>query len=224
MAKKQSKLMALKKWLTIPEAAKYLSNMMEEEVSEADILRFALDGHLTLSVNIVNTAYARRGDIVSKDERVFREMELAQIFEEYFEEKDPEVLQAIKKKGNKFKIEKSMNIDDERFINFEDEVKKINGVWDLPMLGCERYEIEHEYQMQTGGPEVTDSYDFEVSAYVQREEGVIYEMRERFNTGKDGELRKASEELNKHNKNIKLFEDNRDFMDPRNFYPPKIRD
>jgi len=69
--------MALKKWLTIPEAAKSLSKLMEEEVSEADILRFALDGHLTLSVNIVNTAYARRGDIVSKDERVFREMELA---------------------------------------------------------------------------------------------------------------------------------------------------
>ncbi len=68
MGKKKSKLMALKKWLTIPDTAKYLSNLMEEEVNGNDILRFALDGHLKLSVNFVNTVKAKRGKVVSKEE------------------------------------------------------------------------------------------------------------------------------------------------------------
>ena len=29
-----------------------------------------------------------------------------------------------------------------------------DGVYDLPMVGSERYDVEHEYQKRTGGPEV----------------------------------------------------------------------
>lgn len=39
------------KWLTVPEAAQHLPIVFGEEVKEADVLRFALDGHLKLSVN-----------------------------------------------------------------------------------------------------------------------------------------------------------------------------
>ncbi|MHB9100341.1 MAG: hypothetical protein ACYC2E_02320 [Sulfuricella sp.] len=45
------KLDKLKKWLTIVDAARYLSIAFDEDVSEADVLRLALDGHLKLSVN-----------------------------------------------------------------------------------------------------------------------------------------------------------------------------
>ena len=38
----------------MPEAARYLSTMFGEEVSEADVLRLALDGHLRLSVLFAN--------------------------------------------------------------------------------------------------------------------------------------------------------------------------
>ena len=34
-------------------------------------------------------------------------------------------------------------------------VTTIEGVWDLPMLGAERLDIEHKYQMLTDGPEIT---------------------------------------------------------------------
>jgi hypothetical protein len=40
----QSKLFKLKKWLTVPEAARHLSTLFEEAVSEADVLRLVLDG------------------------------------------------------------------------------------------------------------------------------------------------------------------------------------
>ena len=75
--KSKIKLMDLKEWLTIPETAKYLSNPMKEEVSETDIFRLLLDGHLKLSVKFVNMAYAMRGKIVSKEEVEYSESELS---------------------------------------------------------------------------------------------------------------------------------------------------
>ena len=44
----------LKEWLTVPDAAKRLSVIFGEEVTEADVLRLALDGHLKLSIYFVN--------------------------------------------------------------------------------------------------------------------------------------------------------------------------
>lgn len=44
------KLLKLKTWLTLPESAKHLSTAFGEEVTEADVLRLALDHKLTLSV------------------------------------------------------------------------------------------------------------------------------------------------------------------------------
>lgn len=57
----KNKLFKLKPWLNIPATAKYLSNLFEEEVSEADVLQFGLDGHLKLSVLFVNDVTAIKG-------------------------------------------------------------------------------------------------------------------------------------------------------------------
>ncbi len=59
-----SKLFKLKEWLTLPETARHLTGICGEEVSEADILRLALDKLLNLSVNFVNTAHATPGEVV----------------------------------------------------------------------------------------------------------------------------------------------------------------
>jgi hypothetical protein len=56
---KSSKLLEYKGWLNLPEVAKYLSGVCEEEVSEADILRFALNGRLKLSVYFIEKIYLR---------------------------------------------------------------------------------------------------------------------------------------------------------------------
>lgn len=55
-----SKLLKLKKWLVLSEAASYLSIFFDEEVTEADIIRFALDGNIYLSLRIVDKFLARQ--------------------------------------------------------------------------------------------------------------------------------------------------------------------
>jgi hypothetical protein len=55
------KLLKLKEWLTVPDAARHLSILFGEDLSEADVLRLGLDGHLTLSVDFVNHAQAQCG-------------------------------------------------------------------------------------------------------------------------------------------------------------------
>lgn len=45
-------LWKLREWLTISQAAEYLSSKIDDDVSEADILRLGLDGQLKLSVNL----------------------------------------------------------------------------------------------------------------------------------------------------------------------------
>ena len=63
-----SKLLKLKDWLTLDDAAKQLTIMFGEPVSKADILRLALDGVLILSINFVNGAKARCGPLVSGEQ------------------------------------------------------------------------------------------------------------------------------------------------------------
>ncbi len=53
-----SKLYDLKKWLTLEETARHLSNVFEEEVTEADVLRLALDGQLKISILMFESANA----------------------------------------------------------------------------------------------------------------------------------------------------------------------
>ncbi|MDD2660280.1 MAG: hypothetical protein PHY54_11485 [Methylococcales bacterium] len=52
------KLLKLKKWLTLPDAAKHLSAVCKNEISEADILHFAIDGDLKLSIRLFRNTTA----------------------------------------------------------------------------------------------------------------------------------------------------------------------
>jgi len=54
-----NKLFKLKKWVTLPEAARYLSLLFGEEVNEAEVLSLALDDNLKLSVNILHGTFAK---------------------------------------------------------------------------------------------------------------------------------------------------------------------
>ena len=65
-----SKLFSLKEWLTLEEAANYLTACLNEPVTQADTIRLAIDGHLTLSVNFVNSVYARCGKAIPNSEHV----------------------------------------------------------------------------------------------------------------------------------------------------------
>jgi hypothetical protein len=128
------KLLKLKEWLTVPDAARHLSILFGEEVSEADVLRLALDGHLTLSVYFANHAKARCGPIVPlKDAKRYALQPL-----------DGQTVHCIK----------GLRISEEDVAELDVSIETLKGIWDLPMLGAERVDVEHSYQMLTGGPAV----------------------------------------------------------------------
>ena len=59
-------LYKLREWLTVPDAAEHLSIAFGEEVTEAEVLHLALDGHLTLSVNFVIPMTGQLGRLVRR--------------------------------------------------------------------------------------------------------------------------------------------------------------
>lgn len=127
------KLFSLKEWITVPEAARHLSLLFEEDVSEAEVLRLGLDGQLKLSLNLVNGAWCLRGPLVSREDA----------------ERDTNSTDKL----GRHPIKGSM-IDDGRVIECGTEVKFVDGVWDLSMLSVERTDIENRYQALTNGPTV----------------------------------------------------------------------
>jgi hypothetical protein len=126
-----SKLYKLKKWLTLQEAINHISIALDEPVTEADIYRFALDKHLTLSVNFVNGTCAYLGQRYSSDKGLGAYLD-------------------------KFSLEEINLLNDFWLPSLDNtQVRSIQGVWDLTLLGSEAIDLEFNYQKLTSGVEVT---------------------------------------------------------------------
>jgi hypothetical protein len=178
-----SKLFKLKEWLTLEEAADYISAAIGEQVLIKDILRLALDKHLILSVDLVNHAYAKKGDIVGPEGVITGGMP-APWFADTLKEiaikngNDPEIAYQ--------EIVLSLSLGDGLFLNRVDGLKSISGVWDLPLWGNEHLDILHKYQQLIDGPEVTlVCID---GTYVRRGD-IAYELQEDFD---DNEFQEGS--------------------------------
>jgi len=133
------KLSKLRQWLTIEEAARHLTLVLDEEVTSADVLRLGREKHLTVSVDFVNGAYAHLGRVCSFPELVaLRGAE------------DTSVTSLISLLG------KTPSQED-RFLSFEGEAVRVSGVWDLSMQGDEAYMVDGMFHELTGGPRVNGS-------------------------------------------------------------------
>jgi hypothetical protein len=141
-----SKLFKLKEWVTISDAARHLSQIVNEPVSEADILQMALDGHLKLSVDFPNRAKARIGRVLP-----FKDVPLLEM--PPLDGKGPSTY-ADGYMLHKLKDGEQLH-GETPFIHFGKEVVTIDGLWDLAMMGNERIDIEFDLQNLIGGPEVT---------------------------------------------------------------------
>ncbi|MGT2476523.1 hypothetical protein [Paraburkholderia terrae] len=226
-----SKLFKLREWLTVDEAARHLSVVVSEQVTSSDILRLALDGHLVLSANFVNHARAKRGKVVGLEDAELREIhpDMARLFPfPGFPESES---------GKPIQYISSLNLDDERFLTLESEVQTIEGVWDLPLIGNERLDVEHKFQFLTGGPAVTlTCLD---GAFVQRDASEMWQLMEslddnEFHRGskaakRELELRIALQEVSEEEAQQLMTqhaEDRKNFLakrkswlDPDNYYP-----
>ena len=178
-----SKLFSLKEWVTLPDAAKHLSAIFGEDVAEADLLQFALEGRLTLSVHFVNGARARYGRIVGPEGIKWNEM--------------PNLLSFRDPKPTYIRYMMSLKLYDDRdqYVNLSEDVIKIDGVWDLPLLGGDRLDVEHRFQMLIGGHPVT-STNLEGS-FVQRAD-LVCQLQEsmddnEYTVGSSAQLEKLKE-------------------------------
>ena len=64
-----SKVLKLKEWLGLDAAVDYITNALGEPVTKADLCRFALDGHLTISANFLDQVHAKEGRWVEAPEK-----------------------------------------------------------------------------------------------------------------------------------------------------------
>jgi hypothetical protein len=114
------KLFSLKQWLTLAEAARYLSILLGEDVSEADVFQLVLERELALSVRFARPAPCRIGIITKKLSN-----DASELFD-YF------LLNA--KDGGILTIESDVP-GEARLINWSPETVSLEGVWDLWGVG-----------------------------------------------------------------------------------------
>ncbi len=154
-------LFNLKQWLTVLDAARHLSILFGEEVSVADVLRLALDGHLILSVDFVNRTEGRPGRLVPLQ--------------------DAKRLKIMSLDNKPLDLVVGVEIGDQ-VIEFDKRVITLEGVWDLKMRGAEKIDVEHQYQWLTGGPPVDlQSLDGPI---VCRQDGMHCQLLENFSNNK----------------------------------------
>jgi hypothetical protein len=175
------KLLKLKHWLTVADAARHLSILFGEDMSEADVLRFALDGHLVLSVRFVNGARGRCGPIVQMADA--KGAVRAEIPDDLKDLVGPLLGTNPEKLWHSFH---GLRLDDGRVLDYDRETVLLDGVWDLTMLGHERLEIEQRYQILTEGPDVDMSFqDGQLDTpIVSREDGTFCQLHEPYYAAK----------------------------------------
>lgn len=113
-------MFTMKQWVTIPQAAQWLSTFFEEEVNEADVLKLGIDGYLKLSVNFFDCQFGKlcpviKADVGEPPEEIYKFI--------------PEIGMVGKPKGNNYVLE---------------------GVYDLPLIGGERIDVKHKWQELRG--------------------------------------------------------------------------
>lgn len=146
-----SKLLKLKEWisLSLDQAVKYLSNILEEAVTVADLYQLALNKQITLSVNLVNQVDAKIGKVLPYSQIPKVEMPALGGNGTVLITKDTQL--------NKTEIVNpdGSPVDTEApFIYFEEEIYSIDGIWDLAMIGAEVIDIEFWLNQKINAPTV----------------------------------------------------------------------
>lgn len=134
-----SKLLKLRPWLTLAEAAGRLTASMQEPVAEADLLHAALDGHLRLSVHIPRPSPAWLCSLVPAES-----VGLKPLYVPGMEVLPPSFL------GPPLMVPDADPLPDGRFIRAGNEIETISGTWDLLLAGQDRQLIAEHIRELTG--------------------------------------------------------------------------
>lgn len=172
--------LSLKTWLPLLDAARHLSKEFRQDVTEADVLRLGLDGHLRLSFNFVNPTPAVLGSITSV------ETGFAVAFPIWYGGTKTVRLPPSIADGLPSTTEDKVFQGD-----FGIEIQFLKGVWDLLLIQDGPQAVEAVYQEMTGGPEVRAGIGDGV--LVASEDGKIARLKIEL-----GEVRKRAMAENAH--------------------------
>jgi hypothetical protein len=132
-----SKLFKLKEWLTLEEAASHISDVLGESFTLTDIYQFALSGHLVLSVNFVNNVKAKKVTFTKKEDIKYKK--------EFFKNV-PNISEGAYVNvpiNAQYPISRNLWVK-----RIEEQVFSLVGVWDLAMVGTEKYRLKQLYQQE----------------------------------------------------------------------------
>ncbi|WP_260259657.1 hypothetical protein [Vibrio intestinalis] len=153
-----SKLWKLKSWLSLDEGANMISTVLGEPVEIKDLYRFALDGHLNLSVNFVNLTPFKKVTVIKAEDVQYKTITC--------------------KLGNPSKtLETRVPLAEHRISkshwvkSSSKECIKVKGIYELAMIGAERREIE-----QLIYPELDLSIPIFSGCYIKDNEN-IYQLQ-----------------------------------------------
>ncbi|SLM24878.1 MULTISPECIES: hypothetical protein [Stenotrophomonas] len=166
-----SRIFKLKKWLTLDDAAAHLTRSLGEDVAVQDLLQLAVDGHLVLSVELVNHASANLGRAVPANEASFEIIRgLGAPLSEGLRRLTESAVAVSGEAERKAWVEANRDkvaelgafigltgdpLDDETVLEWERPIKSIHGLWDIPAFGGARLDVLHQLQCMIGGPEIT---------------------------------------------------------------------
>ena len=170
-----------------------------QDVSEADVLRYALDGHLKLSLNFVNRAAAIECKIIPIEEASYIPLDILVNFEITDHHKIE-----IKK------VLRDMQLNATQALTLTGKQIELLGDYELEMIGNAHIEIENKYQSLTGGPEITE-LGME-GIFVKSDNDIIYKIHERDDDIKETanltEILEAVKNIRKNNE-INPVDDNK---------------
>lgn len=159
-----SKLLKLKKYFTVVDAARYLSKSLEVPVSVADIYELALDNELTVSVRLIDQAYAIVGQYVSGkgcDTSAYP-IDVNPATNEALDE--PYIIN----------LDDELKVSHDKWLVFDKQVRVIDGIWDLAMIGMELHKVKELYQEAIDGPSPQINV---INGFYLQEEERIYQLQ-----------------------------------------------
>ena len=140
------KIHELKAWFSFSNAAKYLSGVFDDDVTEADIVQLALEHRLKVALRVTGNVYSRGWAIKKKSDIEWENFEFGgediklpvggSIYSPSRQEFDPLGL----------KTDECLQRDDSKKVYLLED-----GLWKLPMIGAARLQLEDYFQSLSGG-------------------------------------------------------------------------
>ncbi|CAQ84819.1 MULTISPECIES: hypothetical protein [Photorhabdus] len=224
-----SKILKVKKWINLNEAATRLSLSLEEHINALDLMELALDNELILSVKFPRNQYHVIREIEKKStpyieylDKMFKfelfsteknnigEKEYKKLQEIFYKEEYDLYISKIRKSNiEKHEMSYDFFLNQARYFywDYVDSVKSMNDfIFELPLIGSERIDVESLIEINNKR-EPCAFYNID-GVFLRDSDGRLYNLMSKFN---DEILSSWDDDLDINFKSL--------YLDDRHYYP-----